>query len=298
MSRRLLIFPLIWLASTVIPTFGQSRPQAVSDVKPASLFSAPEVDAGFHELYELRFAKAREQFAIWKERHSDDPLGDVSIAASYLFEEFYRQGVLSSDFFLNDKRLLGGIEGKPDENRGASFKSANGRAKEIALRRLESNPHDPSALFALTLVTGMEADYSGILEKHHIESLRLIKQAEGYAKELLMAQPDAQDAWLALGAADYIIGSLPAHKRFFLRFGGIHGDKKVGLDELRQTAEKGLYLRPYAMTLLALASLREKQDDVARALFYDLSVEFPGNPLFATELERLNHNPHTVANAQ
>jgi hypothetical protein len=72
----------------------------------------------------------------------------------------------------------------------------------------------------------------------------------------------------------------------------------VGLDELRQTAEKGLYLRPYAMTLLALASLREKQDDVARALFYDLSVEFPGNPLFATELKRLNHNPHTVANAQ
>jgi hypothetical protein len=118
------------------------------------------------------------------------------------------------------------------------------RGRQLALRRLESNPHDPSALYALTLATGMEADYSGILEKRHLENLHLIKQAEDYAKELLMVQPDAQDAWLALGAADYIIGSLPAPKRSFLRFGGIHGEKKVGIDELRRTAEKGFYLRP------------------------------------------------------
>ena len=93
----------------------------------------------------------------------------------------------------------------------------------------------------------------------------MIKQAEGYARQLLVAQPDAQDAWLALGAADYIIGSLPAQKRFFLRFGGIHGDKKAGLAELRQTAEKGHYLRPYAN-----------------------SIDFPNNSLFSMELARLN----------
>ena len=288
MDRRLLAFLVIGLASTAVPALGQPRPRAVEDVKSASLFSAPEIDAGFRELYELRFSQAREQFAMWKEKHPEDPLGDVSIAASYLFEEFYRQGVLSSAFFLNDKRLLGGIKGKPDEDRAASFKSANRRARDIALQRLKLDSHDTRALYALTLATGMEADYLGILEKRHLESLRLIKQAEGYAKELLITEPDAQDAWLALGAADYIIGSLPAHKRFFLRFGGIHGDKKAGLDELRRTAEKGLYLRPYAKMLLALASLREKQDDTARALFYDLSMDFPDNSLIAMELARLN----------
>ena len=96
------------------------------------------------------------------------------------------------------------------------------------------------------------------------------------------------DAWVALGTADYLIGSLPAHERFFLKFGGIHGNKKVGLDELRQAAEKGQYLRPYAKLLLALACLREKQDDMARVLLSDLSMEFPNNPLFALELARLN----------
>jgi hypothetical protein len=289
MNHRLLAFLVIWLASHFGPVYGRSRPPAVAEAQPAFLFSAPEIDAGFQELYQLRFSEGRDQFAVWQEKHPDDPLGDVSIAASYLFEEFYRQGVLSSSFFLNDKRLLGGIEGKPDETRAASFKSANQRAKEVALQRLKRNPQDPSALCALTLVIGMEADYSGIIEKRHLDSLRLIKQAEGYAKELLAVQPDAEDAWLALGAADYIIGSLPAHKRFFLRFGGIHGDKKVGLDEL---------LKPYAKMLLGLAALREMQEEAARKEFADLAIEFPANPLFALELARLKHESLPAASAQ
>ena len=283
MKTLLTVFGLLLFQSAAAPAASLTEYS-----KPVSIFSAPEIDAGFRELYELRFSAARSQFTTWQANHPEDPLGDVSIAASYLFEEFYRQGVLSSEFFLDDKRLLGGIDGKPDASRAASFTSANGHAREIAVQRLKLNSRDPSALYALTLSTGMEADYLGILEKRHLDSLRMIKQAEAYAKELLMAQPDAQDAWLALGAADYIIGSLPAQKRFFLRFGGIHGDKKAGLAELRQTAEKGHYLRPYAEMLLALASLREGQNDTARAIFYDLSIDFPNNSLFSMELARLN----------
>jgi hypothetical protein len=269
-----------------------SRPPSPVEAKATLIFSAPEIAAGFQQLYNLRFPEAREQFTLWQANHPEDPLGDVSIAASYLFEEFYSQGVLSSAYFLDNKRLLGGIEGKPDESRAAGFRIANERARMIALRRLEGNPHDTDALYALTLATGMEADYSGIIEKRHLQSLHLIKQADAYANQLLMAEPDAKDAWLALGAADYIIGSLPPHKRFFLRFGGIHGNKEVGLSELRQTAEKGVYLRPYAKMLLAFASLREGQDDTARALFSELSAEFPNNSLIAVELAKLNKISH------
>ena len=297
MNRRFLAFLLISLAPAAIHALARAQPPSL-EARPVSIFSAPEIDAGFRELYELRFSQARDRFAMWQAKHPDDPLGDLSIAASYLFEELYRQGVLSSIFFLNDKRLLGGIEGKPDETRAGSFKSANRRAREIALQRLKLDLHDPSALYALTLATGMEADYLGILEKRHLDSLRLIKQAEGYAKELLMVQPDAEDAWVALGAADYIVGSLPAHKRFFLRFGGIHGDKKTGLDELRQTAEKGHYLKPYAKMLLGLAALREMQMEVAREEFTALAIEFPSNPLFALELARLKHKPSAITNTE
>lgn len=103
----------------------------------------------------------------------------------------------------------------------------------------------------------MEADYLGILEKRHLDGLRLIKQAESYAKELLMAQPDAEDAWLALGAADYIIGSSACAQEVLPPVWGHSRRQERGPDELRQTAEKGHYLKPYAKMLLGLAAIRE-----------------------------------------
>ncbi len=130
----------------------------------------------------------------------------------------------------------------------------------------------------------MQANYAGLIEKRHLESLKLTKQAETYAKELLEINPNAQDAYLPLGVANYLIGCLPAHKRFFLWFGGVHGDRREGMAQLALAAKYGDYLRLYAKILLALAALREKQPEVTRRLFEELAAEFPNNPLFAREL--------------
>jgi hypothetical protein len=35
----------------------------------------------------------------------------VAVAGTYLFEELYLQGVLTSDFFLNEEKFLHGIDG-------------------------------------------------------------------------------------------------------------------------------------------------------------------------------------------
>jgi len=107
------LFALFALSLSIgIRPAAQTQTTPPEQGEPEPIFFAPEVDAGFRLLYELRFSEARERFAMWRQQHPEDRLGDVSIAASYLFEEFYNQGVLSSDFFLNDNRLLGGIEGK------------------------------------------------------------------------------------------------------------------------------------------------------------------------------------------
>ncbi len=249
--------------------------------------TAPGLDAGYHLLYELKFAEAREEFTAWENAHPDDPFGSASEAASYLYEEFYRQGVLSSEFFLDDKRFLGGITGKPDEKRRAAFIAANQRAKEVARRRLKANPRDPEALLALTVSTGMQADYASLIEKRQFEGLRLIHEAEGNAKTLLAIAPDSADAYLALGAANYIIGCLPTYKRFFLYFGGIRGDKAGGMQQIQWAATRGHYLRPFAKILLALAALREKQPNLARAQLRELTAEFPANPVFQRELAKL-----------
>lgn len=257
----------------------------------ATVPDAPELDAGFRLLYELRPVEARAEFAAWRESHPDDPLASAAEAASYLFEECYRQDVLTSDYFLDDKRFLGEVAIAVDPGMRDAFFAAKSRSQNMARLRLESYPEDVNALFAMTLSLGMEADYAALIEKHQLQSLGMIRDADTFAKRLLAVDPDAADAYLTLGTANYVIGSLPALKRFFLHFKGIHGDKRGGIEQLTIAATRGRYLRPFAKIMLALAALREKKTALARIQLMELVAEFPRNSLFAKELAKLDASP-------
>lgn len=248
---------------------------------------ANPIELGYHLMYQLKFQQAREEFSQWEKQHPDDPIGYCSEAASFLFEEFNRQGVLTSEFFLDDKRLLGGIPGKPDEGLSASFHAAVDRAQKLGQARLDRDPKDSSGLLALTMTNGMLADFASLIEKRQMATLHLLGASEDYARRLLAVDPGAGDAYVALGVSNYILACLPAYKRFFLRLGGVHGDKSVGMHQLEKAVASGNYLQPYAELLLALTSLREKQPQRAQALLAHLSSEFPQNPLFARELAKL-----------
>src|SRR6202049_4264012 len=149
----------------------------------------PELTFGFQLLYAQQFPEAREKFTTWESEHPQEPFGEVAVAASYLFEEFYRQGVLTSDFFLNEKKFLSGIDGKPDVGRMTNFQNALVKTRALANQRLKENARDPEALFALTLAAGMEADADMILRKERLEALKLLKLAKEYAKQLFVKPP-------------------------------------------------------------------------------------------------------------
>jgi len=265
--------------------------QPVEDAATPAFVSVPELSSGFRQLYIQKFPEGRAQFEAWESQHPDEPFGQVAIAASYLFEEFYRQGVLSSDFFLNEKKFLHGIDGEPDPARMEGFEKAIQRARELAAQRLAKDPRDPEALYALTLSAGMESDADMILRKHNLDALRRLKEANAHAKALLAERPDTKDAYLALGTANYIIGSLSVGFRAMLWFGGIHGDKKLGMKQLAEAADGGRYLEPLAKIMLALAARREKQKPLAQKLLRELTEEFPESPLYSVEYAKATGRP-------
>jgi hypothetical protein len=273
---------------TPVITLAQDPPAitAATTSAPAatpSFYPVPELMSGFNLLYQQKFTEARETFSDWQSHNPQEPLGEVAVGASYLFEEMYRQGVLTSDFFLSEKRFLHGIDGKPDPVRMNSFHEALARARTLARQRQKTNPKDPEALFALTLAAGMESDADAILQKKQLDGLKRMKEANEYAKQLLAQRPDAADAHVAPGIANYVIGSLNPGYRFALWFGGIHGDKKLGMEQVSLTAENGRYLRPFAKIMLALAARREKQNALAQKLLHELTQEFPSNDTYAAE---------------
>jgi len=269
------------LALLLSPIVGFAQ-EAPDNDSPA-FTTVPELSAGFDLLYNQKFDEARQAFVNWESLNLGDPFGEAAVAACYLFEELGDQGVLTSEFFLNEKKFLHGIDGAPDPERMRHFHEALARIRQLAKERQKKNPNDGEALFALTLAAGMESDAETILERKRMNGLMRMKEANASAKQLLAQHPDVADAYIATGIANYIIGSQSAGSRFALWVGGIHGDKKLGMEQVAKTAENGRYLRPFAKIILALAARREKQNALAERLLRELSEQYPGNALFASE---------------
>jgi hypothetical protein len=246
------------------------------------------LDQGFRELYDLNFAAAQQEFSSWQQANPENPMGPVSEAAEQLFSEFQRLGVLESQFYASDSAFAARKKLTPDPVARSRFSAALDRAELLARAHLAENPKDRDALFAMTLAAGLRADYSALIEKRNLVSLRLTRDATVWAQQLLAVDPNCYDAHLATGVSRYIIGTMSAPMRWLLRLGGVSGDKQAGITELQLTAERGRYLAPFARILLAIAYVRDKDTLHARQMLASLRDEFPGNPLFAREIARLD----------
>jgi hypothetical protein len=256
-----------------------------------SVASAVSLDQGFSLLYNLEFTPAHELFGSWQQQHPDDPMGPACDAAGYLFSEFNRLGVLAAQFYADDKTFAARKELTPDPAVRDRFYAALDRADNLAHSRLAKFPKDRDALFALTISSGLKADYAGLIEKRNLASLRYTKDATAWSQQLLAVDPECYDAHLATGVSQYIIGSMAAPVRWLVRLGGIAGDKQKGIVDLQLTAERGRYLAPFARILLAIAYVREKDKPRARQLLISLRDQFPKNPLFEQEIARLDTWP-------
>ncbi len=245
------------------------------------------LDRGFLGLYNLDFSGAQKDFSSWERQHPDDPVGPVSQAAAYLFSEFNRLGVLEAQFFESDATFFARPKQIPDPLVHQEFQAALEQARSLAHVRLTKDRNDRDALFALTLASGLQADYAALIEKRNVASLHYTKEATEWAQQLLAICHDCSDAHLATGFSKYIIGSMSAPVRWFLRLGGLPGDKQGGIADLETTAEHGHYLAPFARILLAIAYVRDKNKDGALGILESLRVEFPGNTLFPREIHRL-----------
>ena len=172
-----------------------------------------------------------------------------------------------------------------------NFQEACGRARTLSTQLLKSHPRDPEGLFALTLCAGMQSDADSMLLKKHYDALKHLKEANANAEMLLHDHPEAYDAYVAPGVAYYVIGSLSSSARFVLWFGGIHGDRQLGMSQVQKTADNGHYLKPFAQILLALSARREKQDELAQKNLKELTEEFPGNAVYETEYAKATGRP-------
>jgi hypothetical protein len=249
---------------------------------------ANALEAGYDSMYNLQFAAAHQIFARYQHSHPDDPMGPVSNAAADLFYEFDRLKILQSDFFAGNKKVAWGSKIAPDPKVIADFEVKLAKAEQLAKARLKKNLADHDALLARFLATALDAEYKALIQKQHSQALTEIEQSRSESLELLNVCADCYDAYLPRGIENYLLSQKPAPERWLLRQAGAQTDKATGMKELKIVADKGHYLKPYAKILLAIAALRDNQEQEARSYLAELSEEFPQNDLFRQELKRLS----------
>jgi hypothetical protein len=239
-------------------------------------------------MYRLDFGGALSVFAGWQQSHPGNPLGPASEAAGTLFSELNRLGILEAQFFTKDESFLARKSLRPNPDARFQFDSALERADALARKRIAEDPRDTDALFALTLVYGLQADYRALIENRNLAALGPTRRATEWAQKLLAVNPNYGDAYLATGLSKYLIGSSPAPVRWLLSLQGYSTDVGQGIHELEWTAETGRYLAPFAKLLLAVAYLRESDGPRARRMLEQLRDEFPENPLYSREIARID----------
>jgi len=274
------------LAMVVVAASPRGRGQTAVIQKPAVEVA---LDHAYQAMYNLNFQEAFHDADMAKAAAKNDPMPWVAQACAVLFREFERLNILRSEVFASDENFDGREAHNWNPQARTEFENALSNAEKLAQQLLARNPSDLRALFALTLTNGLQADDAALISKKNMSALSFTKAANSYAERLLARAPDYYDAYLATGMGKYIIGGKAAPVRWMLRLGGLKGDQEEGVKELTLAAEHGHYLAPFARILLAFDDLRHKNQAQARRRLTALRDQFPGNPLFAQELAKLDH---------
>ncbi len=132
------------------------------------------LDRGFNRLYDLDFPGAQKEFQSWEQQNPNNPMGPIGEAAGVLFSEFNRLGVLEAQFYENDSAFAARKKYDADPKQRALFEQQLTRAETLGKAGLARDQNDHDALLAMTLASGLRADYAALIEKRSLSLLRRI----------------------------------------------------------------------------------------------------------------------------
>lgn len=257
----------------------------------------PSVEEALSRMYNFDFPASQEILNRYIALHPQEPLPYGFRASGYLFYELDRLGILESEFLTDDDKIAEKKKKlEPDPANREKFLRAINDVDSRVTAALRADPNDRDALFAMCIAQGVATDYMALVEKRQISSLALAKRSNGYAQRLLKLDPTFYDAYLTAGISEYMIGSLPFFVRWFVHFDNVNGNKEKGIQNLQMVAREGRFFRPFSKILLGIIALREKRPHEAQKLLAELSREYPENPLFRNELNKLNSKLGVNAN--
>lgn len=170
------------------------------------------------------------------------------------------------------------------------FTAASERAIRTTTEWTERDPEDAEAWFYLGAAYGARVQWR-VLRGQKVSAARDGKQIKNALEQALELEPGLDDAYFGLGMYKYYADVAPAAARilrFLLLLPG--GDREEGLREMLRARRRGRLLQGEADFQLHIIYLwYEKQPRRALELLHGLRARYPGNPLYLSEIARIQY---------
>lgn len=245
------------------------------------------VDAAYDHFYNLEFDQAIAGFERAVAFALKDPEMHNHLAEAIVFQEMFRDAALESEMVSGTDSFLRRPRLNPSAATEARFLREVAAAMRLAQARINSNPNDTAAIYALGIAHGLRSNWYWVVRKSWRDSLRDASTARRLHNRVSELDPSNVDARLVQGLYDYVVGSLSFTFRTLGFLVGIHGDRQRGIRTVQDVAAHGSTNRVDAQLFLAALYRREHQTRKAVPIVLSLIQQFPRNFLLRLELSQM-----------
>jgi tetratricopeptide (TPR) repeat protein len=247
--------------------------------RPASAADPKQIyDQSTNALYNLDFSTAERGYETLTHDYPENPDYWNALASAVWLKITFDQQKLNIESFSGSS--LGTKDSRDTVNPVDEKRLRDTLA--IAIQKadaiLSKNPNDIAALYAKGISNGTLASFEATAKRSYVAAHSKAKIARDLHEQVLKLDPSFDDARMAIGAYDYVVGVIPGFVRFLLSpFGVRSAGKDIGIQELETAAAKGKKASTDAKMILTVVYTREKQYDRALELIEEIHTRYPGN---------------------
>jgi TolA-binding protein len=179
-----------------------------------------------------------------------------------------------------------------------SFLNLAEKTIEIAENYYDANDKDADVLVCLGTIYGERAFARG-RAKSYFKAAWDGKKSYDYYVDALEVNSKEYDAYLGVGLYHYFVSFLPKPLQWMTSILGIEGNPELGIKEVRQAAEKGVYSKIEAQYYLSQFLPWFANDfDSGEKILKGLTQQYPANSLFSFTLSVWEIRRHDVQSAR
>lgn len=285
-SRRLHLLgllPVLFLlfASSMLPAQTEPASEVVHGAPHDAL-----TDAAFNHFFNMEYDQALAEFEKGVEKHPDDCFALNHLLTAVLMRNLYETGGMNTGDYSNDS-FIGHAPRPTSQKVKDRIKDLVKRAEGIEEEKLKENSKDIEALYCRGVTRAQYAVYTALVERAWFSALRNAVGARHDHEHVLELDPNYLDAKLVVGTHNYVVGNLPWSVKVAASLAGLSGSKEKGLAYLRDVATHDTENSADAKVILCLFLRREHKYDEALGYMQELTVKYPKNHLFPTEVANL-----------